>query len=176
MRIGMIAALACALAAGAARAEVVDSTPGGFEVKQTVTIAAPASAVWTALLKPDQWWNGKHSWSGEAHNLSLDARVGGCWCETLPNGGGVEHMRVVFLAPGKVIRFQGGLGPFQMSGADGRLAWMLAETDGKTTLTWTYDLGGYMKGGLQPMAAPVDGVLAEQIARLKAYIETGKPQ
>jgi len=174
-RLAIIAGLAALAVAGAARAEVVDVSPQGFEVKQTVTVAAPAAKVWAALIQPGQWWSSKHSWSGDAHNMALDARVGGCWCETLPNGGGVQHLTVIYVDPGKAIRFQGGLGPFQFTGADGRLGWTLAEKDGRTTLTWTYDVGGYVKGGVQTLAAPVDGVLGEQIGRLKAYVETGKP-
>jgi hypothetical protein len=61
-----------------------------------------------------------------------------------------------------------------MSGATGHLAWTLAETDGKTTLIQTYDVGGYMKGGLDKVAQGVDQVLSEQFDRLTAYVETGK--
>ena len=74
---GWMAALAVVALAGAARAEVVDASAAGFEVKQVATIAAPANKVWAALLLPGQWWSGKHSWSGGARNLSLEARVGG---------------------------------------------------------------------------------------------------
>ena len=46
-----------------------------------------------------------------AANLSLDAAPGGCFCERLPNGGGVEHMRVTYVEPGKRIVLTGSLGP-----------------------------------------------------------------
>jgi uncharacterized protein YndB with AHSA1/START domain len=168
MRIGMFTAAAIALAAGgAARGAVVDASPQGFEVKNEAVIAAPAAKVWAAMLKPGLWWNARHSWSGDARNITIEPRIGGCWCEALPNGGGVEHSRVIFLDPGKTIQF---------SGADGRLSWALSEKDGKTTVTWTNDMGGYVKGGIEPMAAAVDAVEAEQLARLKAFVETGKPQ
>jgi hypothetical protein len=61
-----------------------------------------------------------------------------------------------------------------MSGATGHLAWTLAEKDGRTTLTQTYDVGGYMIGGLDKIAPVVDQVLREQFDRLKIYVETGK--
>ncbi len=166
--IGVAASLALA---GAARAEVADVSPQGFEIKHTVEIAAPAAKVWAALVKPGQWWNSDHSWSGDARNLTLDPRPGGCWCEALPHGGGARHMTVVYVAPGQEMRLEGGLGPFQFSGASGHMIWKLAEKDGKTTLTWTYDLGGYVKGGIDKMAGPVDGVLGDQVGRLKRYIE-----
>ncbi|MDB5498278.1 MAG: ATPase, partial [Phenylobacterium sp.] len=45
-----------------------------------------------------------------------------------------------------------------------------------TELTMTYDVGGYAKGGLaETLAGPVDMVLGEQVARLKKYLETGRP-
>ena len=169
----LIPAAALAMA-GPATAAVVDSSVTGFEVQQTVVIAAPAAKVWAALIQPGQWWSSSHTWSHDAHNMTLDLKPGGCWCETLPGGGGAQHLTVIYLDPGKVIRFEGGLGPFQFTGASGRLSWSLAEKDGKTTLTQTYDIGGYVKGGIQPLAAPVDGVLTEQVGRLKALVETGK--
>ena len=52
----------------------------------------------------------------------------------------------------------------------------LKDAAGKTDLVLTYDVGGYAKGGLaETLAAPVDKVLGEQVARLKKYVETGKP-
>jgi hypothetical protein len=83
-------------------------------------------------------------------------------------------MRVIFVDPGTLIRFEGALGPMQESGASGHLTWKVAAKDGGTELTWTYDVGGYMKGGLGPFAGAVDGVFAEQMGRLKALVETGK--
>jgi uncharacterized protein YndB with AHSA1/START domain len=156
-----------------AGAEVVDAQPNGFEVKRTVVIAAPADKVYAALSQPSQWWNKDHTWSGSAANLSLAPMAGGCFCEKLPKGGSVMHMTVVFAQPGQVLRLFGALGPVQTTGASGHLAWVLAEKDGRTTLTQTYDVGGYRAGGLDKLAAPVDAVLGEQLDRLKAYAETG---
>jgi uncharacterized protein YndB with AHSA1/START domain len=163
------------LAPAAAQAEVLDAQPNGFLVKQTVVVAAPAKRVYAALVDIGKWWNAEHSYSGKASNLSLQPRAGGCWCEKLPSGGSVEHMQVIFADPGKLLRLQGGLGPMQESGARGSLTWALEEKDGRTTVTWTYDVGGHRAGGLGGFAGPVDGVLTEAIGRLKTYVETGKP-
>ena len=81
---------------------------------------------------------------------------------------------MIFVRPDKTLRLEGGLGPLSLSGASGHLIWDLAEKDGHTTLTTTYDVGGYAKGGLDKWAAPVDTVLGEQVGRLKVYLETGK--
>jgi hypothetical protein len=35
-------------------------------------------------------------------------------------------------------------------------------------------VGGYAPGGLSSLAQPVDQVLAEQLTRLKANVETGR--
>ncbi len=171
----LIAATALSLGVVAtARAEVIDAQPNGFEVKREAVLNAPADKVYAALSQPSQWWNKDHTWSGSSANLSLAAMAGGCFCERLPNGGSVLHMTVVYAQPGQGLRLAGALGPLQMSGATGHLGWALAEKDGKTTLTQTYDVGGYMKGGLDKIAPIVDGVLSEQFDRLTAYVETGK--
>jgi uncharacterized protein YndB with AHSA1/START domain len=159
-----------------AGAEVVDATPNGFEVKRTAVLNAPADKVYAALSQPSQWWNKDHTWSGSAANLSLAPMAGGCFCEKLPKGGSVMHMTVVFAQPGQALRLSGALGPLQTTGATGHLAWILSEKDGQTTLTQTYDVGGYMKGGLDKLAPIVDKVLGEQFDRLKAYAETGSPE
>jgi uncharacterized protein YndB with AHSA1/START domain len=159
------------LAAGAARAEVVDAQPNGFEVKHEVVVNAPAAAVWDVLVQPSKWWASAHTWSRSAANLSLAAASGGCFCERLPNGGSVLHMTTVHAAPGQKLVLSGALGPLQTSGATGALAFVLAEKDGKTTVTVTYDVGGYLKGGLDKWAGPVDDVIGQQVAGLKAAVE-----
>ena len=170
----LLIAAALALTAAAAQAEVVDATAHGFQVRREAVLNAPADKVYAALIQPSAWWNKDHTWSGSSANLSLSAMAGGCFCERLPNGGSVLHMSVVYAQPGQGLRLFGGLGPLQTSGAAGHLAWTLAEKDGRTTLVQTYDVGGYMKGGLDKIAPGVDGVLSEQFDRLKAYVETGK--
>jgi len=172
----LLIAAALALAATTAHAEVVDATPNGFEVRRTAVLNAPADKVYAALSQPSQWWNKDHTWSGSAANLSLAPMAGGCFCEKLPKGGSVMHMTVVFAQPGQALRLSGALGPLQTTGATGHLAWILSEKDGQTTLTQTYDVGGYMKGGLDKLAPIVDKVLGEQFDRLKAYAETGNPE
>ncbi|MFI4976432.1 MAG: SRPBCC domain-containing protein [Caulobacterales bacterium] len=168
-------ALSCAGLVPAVHGEVVEALPTGFEVKQQATIAAPPEKVWAALGQIGQWWDSQHSWSGDATNLSLDLKPGGCLCEKLPNGGGAWHLTVVFVAPPKTVRLEGALGPLVFTGGSGHLIWTLAPKDGGTVVTQTYDFGGYMKGGLDKIAGPVDGVLGEQLGRLKAFVETGKP-
>ena len=53
----------------------------------------------------------------------------------------------------------------------------LAFAGAATLVRFTYDVGGYAKGGLaETWAAPVDQVLGGQLARLKKQVETGRPE
>ena len=76
-----------------------------------------------------------------------------------------------------LLRLSGALGPLQATGAAGSLTFALKPDGSATNLTLTYDVGGYAKGGLaETYAAPVDMVMGQQLARLKKYLETGKPE
>ena len=92
---------------------VSDVAANGFTLKIDAHIAAPPDKVYAALIEPARWWSSDHTFSGDAKNLHLEAKAGGCWCETLPRGGSVLHLLVVYIDPGKAIRLRGALGPFQ---------------------------------------------------------------
>jgi len=175
MRAVLIAAAMTSALASAASAEVVDAQANGFEVRQAVHIAAPPTRVYEALTQIGHWWNSEHTYSRDASHLTLEALAGGCFCEALPGGGSVAHMRVVLAQPGKALRLEGALGPLQGTGVTGHLTWALAPKDGGTDLVQTYVVGGYVKGGLNALAGPVDAVLGDQAARLKRWVETGEP-
>jgi uncharacterized protein YndB with AHSA1/START domain len=162
--------------AGPARADVVNADATGFQVKTTLTVAAPPAKVYAAFSKVGKWWNPEHTWSGNSANLSLSTKPGGCFCEKLENGGGAQHMVVVYAAPGKELRLNGALGPLQTEAAIGNLALTLNPKDDGTELTWVYSVSGYTKGGWTAWAPDVDAVLNEQFTRLKGYVETGKAQ
>ncbi|HWP37462.1 MAG TPA: SRPBCC domain-containing protein [Gemmatimonadales bacterium] len=148
----------------------------GFSVKHEAVINAPPAGVYRALVQQvGEWWNPQHTYSGDSKNLSIDARPGGCFCETLPAGGGVEHLRVVYLVPGEMLRLSGGLGPLQASGVVGTLSWKLTDTGSATTVEVTYVVGGFMEGGFERIVPAVNRVIGEQLRRLKLFIETGKP-
>lgn len=170
-----VVCLGVVLAAGAAQAEVTDRSTAGFEVVERATIAAPQAKVWDEVMRPYRWWDPKHTWSGDAKNLSIDG--GGCFCERLRKGA-VRHMTVTYADGESLLRMFGGLGPLQLTGASGHLAIQLKPAaGGATEVTMTYDVGGYAKGGLaETYAAPVDQVLGQQLARLKKAVETGKPE
>ena len=97
-------------------------TSNGFLVKLEENVNAPAVKVYDALVaQVGAWWNPEHTYSHDSKNLSIDPRPGGCFCEKLPDRGGVEHLRVVYVAPPKLLRLSGGLGPLQGSGVVGSM-------------------------------------------------------
>jgi uncharacterized protein YndB with AHSA1/START domain len=172
---GLAVAAALALAAPApARAEVTQASAAGFTSTFRAEIGKSPDEVWQAIVQLPRWWSDAHTYSGKASNLSLDARAGGCWCEQW-DGGSVQHGRVVLAMPRQVLRVHGGLGPLQALPVDGVLDIVVGAPDGKTVLRMTYRVGGPPDTGLEKLAPMVDGVMATQFARLKALVETGKP-
>ena len=150
--------------------------PAGFVIRDQAAIAAPPGKVYESLVREvARWWNPEHTYSGDASNLSIDGRAGGCFCEKLARGGSVEHQRVVYAAPGEILRMTGALGPLQASGVTGSLTWTLTAADGGTRVEVVYSVGGFMEEGFGKMEPLVRTVLGEQLRRLKAFIETGKP-
>lgn len=79
------------------------------------------------------------------------------------------------LAPTTLV-LNGGLGPLGTMAVAGAMEWTLTAQGGRTELAITYNVGGYTPGGFAPLAPAVDAVLAEQVTRLKRFIETGRPQ
>jgi hypothetical protein len=164
--------LALPLVVGArAHAEVIDVAANGFEVRESVHVAASPDRAYAELLQPAHWWNSDHTFSGSAANLKLDARAGGCWCESLPDGGSVEHLRVVYIAPGKALRLRGALGPFQGLAVNGAMTWSVKSNGSGSDILLSYVVGGYAKDGFDALAKAADHVLGEQIARLKNTVD-----
>ena len=159
-----------------ARAEVVESSPIGFAVKNDAGINAAPAVVYAALTEAiGRWWDPAHTFSHDPRNLSIEAKPGGCLCERLPDGGGVEHLRVVYASPGKLLRLTGAIGPLQEAALAGTMTWTLSQAGESTKVELSYAVGGLRVGGLRDMPAVVDGVLRGQLLRLKAFVETGRP-
>ena len=156
-----------------ARAAVIDSGANGFSVVENAHIGATPDAVYAALITPSRWWSSSHTFSHDASNLSLDATAGGCWCEKIPGQGSVQHLVVVYALSGHSLVMRGALGPLQELGVNGAMTIALKPAAGGTDLSLTYNVGGYLKNGLASWAGPVDGVLADQVLRLRSFVETG---
>ncbi len=173
----LVTAVLLGLLAAPSSAEVLDSAANGFTVKHSLTVNASRAETYAAAVNQfSSWWHPDHSISGIADNLYIDAKPHGCFCEKLGTDGGVIHMSVTFVNPQTMLRFTGGLGPLGLMGLNGNLTWEFKDTDEGTLVIWQYAVGGYLDGGLDQLAAAVDGVLLEQVTRLKALIETGQPE
>ena len=167
---GLLAATTTAL-----RAETSDVSPSGFTITHALAVESDPQKVWQAFTQLPLWWNSAHTWSGQASNLSLDATAGGCFCERWGNGASAVHGRVLLAIPGSVLRLQAWLGPLQERPVAGVLSFGTAHRDGATSLRVTYRVAGTPDAGLDKLVPAVDGVIGEQVKRLKAFIETGKP-
>ena len=177
MRLNIVTlAILFAILAVPLRGEVIESTAAGFLVRNTAAINAPPAKVYTALTDGvGRWWDPVHTFSHDARNLSLDAKPGGCFCERLPDGGGLEHMRVIYASPVKLLRLTGAIGPLQEAALAGTMTWSLSQAGGGTRVELSYAVGGFRAGGFRDIPTVVDGVLRGQLARLKALVETGRP-
>jgi uncharacterized protein YndB with AHSA1/START domain len=176
-RFGLIMPVVLALLGpGRGGAAVVDSSRAGFLVRNEAVVHAPPDSVYRTLTgRIGAWWDPEHTFSGDARNLSLDATAGGCFCETLPDGGGVRHLTVVFASPGRRLRLVGALGPLQGAGVAGSLTWSLTQAPDGTKVELDYSVGGNFPGGLAALAPLVDAVLGGQLSRLRHFVETGRP-
>ncbi|MEH6791453.1 hypothetical protein [Parasphingorhabdus sp.] len=183
LRAACAAAVLCPITA--ARAEVTNSTDNGFTVQHQLVVAADAESVWKAMIAPSRYWNGDHSWSGDAQNFYLVPQAGGCFCELIRSGsddniktseGSVQHMRVIYAHTNKMLRMSGALGPLQGEAVTGTLSMQLQPQGDSTAVRFTYKVGGYMEFPVDQIAPAVDAVIGEQLARLGALFgETQQP-
>jgi uncharacterized protein YndB with AHSA1/START domain len=173
------AAAALALGAHPAAAEVVAKSDSGFVSRLAVEVKAAPAEAWKALVAPNTWWNKEHTYTGDAANLYIDPQAGGCFCEKLkpaavaPAGarpGSAEHMRVIYVEPGRILRMSGGLGPLQSEAAGAVMTMTLKPVAGGTRILWEYVVGGYMRYKVEEIAPAVDQVMAGQLASLAARL------
>jgi uncharacterized protein YndB with AHSA1/START domain len=177
MRSNLIVAAAAFLFAPTwAAAEVADASANGFTIKLILNVKASPEDVYRKFVRNvGDWWDPSHTFSGSSHNLTIEEKPAGCFCEKLPGGGGVRHMEVAYLAPGKQLVLTGALGALQSLAATGSMTVKFSSMEGGTKLEIVYAVTGYLPAGMNTWAAPVDGVLKLQFTRLKNYTEHGDP-
>lgn len=167
------------MAPAVAQASVVQVTQNGFTIRDVAQVPASAEEAWAVLVKPSIWWNSEHTWSGDAANLSLDVRAGGCFCEVMPGEGGpkapprgnVEHMRVIFVDRARALRMVGALGPLQADAITGTMTVQLKPDEkGGSQITLQYSVGGYARSPFDKLAPAVDAMLGDQVKRLVAKL------
>lgn len=156
-----------------AAAEVVSESPNGFEVQNSVNLVIPVGQAYAAFGKLGAWWGDDHTYSGEAANLRLALQPGGCFCESIPKGGGVEHMRVAVVQPGERIVMTGSLGPVLYEAASGVMDVRFERIAGGTRVVMNYRAAGFAKGNADKLAPQVDSVLADQMKRFRVFAARG---
>ncbi|SEL45647.1 hypothetical protein SAMN05216262_11157 [Colwellia chukchiensis] len=155
------------------QATVITSNEQSFTINIDIVVNADKMQAYQKFLNIGQWWSAEHTWFGKAENLSIDARVGGCFCERAGEKQAM-HMRVSYLAPGQEIKMLGGLGPLQMMAVNGAMSWKFEQINAKQTkITFYYHVVGYLDGGLNKLAPIVDKVQQLQLTRLRRFINTG---
>jgi hypothetical protein len=161
-----IIALAMASPAGAV---IVGADSHGFELRHGIDLPVPPAHALAAFAQWGAWWSKEHSYSGNASRLTLQLRPGGCLCETLDGGGGVEHMRVALYQPGNRIVLTGGLGPLLFEATSGVMDVQVERTPAGSRLTLDYRAAGFARGNGTQLAVGVDAVLREQVERLRLF-------
>jgi uncharacterized protein YndB with AHSA1/START domain len=163
----LISLLVAAPASVTALAEVKESAEDRLVIESVVTADRPPDEMYRILTKPGLWWDGAHTYSGSAANLKLDARAGGCFCEKVGRGT-VEHGRVIYADPGKLLRLDAALGPLQEMAVTGILTFKLEPDAAGTRITMTYRVaGGFSLPGTR-LAPAIDQVMTGQLQRLAA--------
>lgn len=152
-------------------AKVLDSSPSGFTIENSVVVPADEKTAWRALVEDvDRWWPKDHSWWGKGGRFSIEPRAGGCFCEHAGKRSAL-HMLVTFVDPGSLLRMTGGLGPLQGMGLHGALEWRFEKAEGGTRITLRYVAGGYSPQDLSKFVPVVDQVQGVQLGGLASWLE-----
>jgi len=157
------------LLSSALNAELLVSNDTHFTSQHKVTVPQGAQNAFGLFVKNvGDYWPSDHTWSGDAKNLYMENRAGGCFCELLDNHGSALHMTIGHYAPGKELHLIGGLGPLQSMGLSGTMQILFKPAESGTEVTLTYRVNGYTDG-LTEFAEVVDGVLGTQLAGYEKY-------
>ena len=180
----LAAALALSITTSAS-AKVMQVSDQGFLIVVSALVPANADDSWKALTAPSGWWSKDHTFSGDPANLYIDSQATGCFCELLPlpknaaegqRRGSVQHMRILYSSPGKVLRLSGGLGPLQSEAVNGTWTILMKPEKDGTRILWEYVVGGYMRYKADQIAPVIDAVLSEQLASLALKLGATPPE
>jgi hypothetical protein len=179
-----VPAILLAATSAPALGEVKAASDTGFNSIHIATVNATPDEIWKRLITPKTYWNKAHSWSGSTEGFYIDPQTNGCFCELFQEAdstgkltivGSVEHMRVIFAQPGKLLRMQGSLGPLQSEAVIGTLTIAIEPSKDNmgTRVSFSYVVGGYMRYKVSEIAPAVDKVLGEQFrSMLSAFTRT----
>ena len=150
----------------AAQAEIVTATSDHFALKLEAESVLTPEEVWARLIVPADWWHGEHSYSGDAANLSLEAKAGGVWREDW-DGNSVWHGTVLQAQPNKVLSLSAPFGPLQ--GLAVQSVWTITLTPletGGTLIRFDHVTNGTDASNLDQLAPAVNFVKLEALKSL----------
>lgn len=172
-----LVALAALTIVTPAQADIVSATPSTFVLRAEQTVPVSPAQAWTKLGRIGDWWSSAHTYSGNAHNLSLDLHAGGCWCERW-SGGAVEHARVLLVMNRdgvRTLRLDAPLGPLQEMAVNAILTFTVAPDPAGAKITVTYRVSGDASLSLDQLGPGVNSVIMEQYGRLIRLVTSGSP-
>lgn len=164
-----IVAVLCAVTSPVSAA-VKEAAPDHLLVAHSVEVHADAKATFRAIGEIGHWWSGEHTYSGDAKNLTLDVKAGGCLCEQWGDAG-VVHGTVLFSKPSETLRLSAPLGPLQAMGVNAILTFSLTSAGQGTKVDVTLLVNGSSASALDKLAPVIDGVIGAQVARLGQYAD-----
>ena len=153
------------LAATPAAAEVREMGPSHFTLGMSATSRLPPDRLWARLIDWKSWWDGAHSYSGNAGNFQLTLAPGGTLQEQWA-GGVVVHSRLLQARPGRQLRLSGGLGPLQSLPVEAVWDIGIAPEGTGSRVQFTYRVAGDATARLDKLAPAVDQVMTAGLARL----------
>lgn len=169
MKIKILLALSLFLNVGIINAELLTVNESHFTSQHKVTVPQGAQEAFGIFVKNvGDYWPSDHTWSGDAKNMYMENRAGGCFCELLDNNGSALHMTIGHYAPGKELHLIGGLGPLQSMGISGTMQILFKPAETGTEVTLTYRVNGFTDD-LAAFAEVVDGVLGLQLAGYEKF-------
>lgn len=151
--------------ASVVHADVITASDEHFILRLESDSALAPDALWERLIVPAAWWHPDHTYSGDAKNLTLEAKAGGLWREDWA-GGSVEHGRVLLLQPGKVLRMQAPFGPLQSVGAYAVWTITVMPADKGSVVRFDVSAVAPAGAGLESLAPAVNAVKSEALRRL----------
>ncbi|MFP6794415.1 MAG: hypothetical protein VB996_14225 [Pseudomonadales bacterium] len=153
------------LLSAAALADVTSKGDTGFTLVITGEVKTTPVEAYDQFIRIEEWWLEGHTWYGRSENLSIEPKAGGCFCE-ISGDNQVLHMLVSYVQPGVELKMVGGLGSLQMMGVHGAMSWPFEPIADGTRIIQTYNVTGYVPGGLKEVADIVDSIQTSQLNAL----------
>jgi uncharacterized protein YndB with AHSA1/START domain len=171
-RSALIGAALALPAAAPASAEIVSRSENAFTLRFAVGLEASREDVVAAVGDIPQWWDGDHTYTGNAANLTFSLEEGGCWCERMGDGSIFEHAVVTAVEPTRVA-LNAPLGPLNDKATRADLTFSAGPENRGVLAAMDFVVEG---PGVGAFADAVHGVMQRGWTRYIRFIEYGEPE